>query len=295
MPSNKTIIFSGFAAVVIFIAPAFFDFMPKTASAQTSAPPASAAVIKSFDSIIKINGDSSANVEENITYDFGNNYFRVFGRTLRTVYDVRGINYNLKISGVSAVDESGKDYAAEIYFAKSERRDQIIKIKSSDEPLTGIKTFTLRYRTEGAVGNFKGMPGRFSDYRAFFWKLGFNSIDAENARIKIILPQKFPYDSIRATCTYGSPNTRIPCKGNIDISGSDDSGLIDTVEFEDSLKAGNRFIAYVGFPEVSAKKTAILNRLSTASNAAAAVFAAVFLGALIFLKLAKKKKAPPET
>lgn len=295
MPSKKTIIFSGFAAVVIVIAPAFFDFMPKTASAQTSAPPASAAVIKSFDSVIKINGDSSADVEENITYDLGNNYFRVFGRTLRTVYGVRGVNYDLKIHDISVADENEKDFPAEIYYNKSNKRDQTIKVKNTDEPITGIKTFTLRYRTEGAVGNFNGVPGRFSDYRAFFWKLGFNSIDAENARIKIILPQKFPYDSIRATCTYGSPNTRIPCKGNIDISGSDDSGLIDTVEFEDSLKAGNRFIAYVGFPKAPAKKTAISNRFSTTINAVAAVFAAVFLGALIFLKLAKKKKTPPET
>ena len=77
--------------------------------------------INSFDVTIKINQDSSLEIEESINYDFGKASRHGIYREIPIKYRARGGNYGIRISDVSVVNKNNRPYQ----IRTSARRDYL--------------------------------------------------------------------------------------------------------------------------------------------------------------------------
>jgi len=251
-------------------------------------------IINSFESVIKLTGVSSADVEEKIVSDFGENIFPYSSRIIPLKRQKAGVEYSLNISQVTTIDESGKNYEMDTHPDRTNQQYQIIRMWKENEPVTGTQTHIIRYHVEGAVKYFSDYANN-TNFGAFFWEIASSHLPPiQNLNIKIILPQSYPVDSIGTACSKGSPGTMIRCSGDINILSSDESGLVDTVKFTDSLKAGERFITYVTFPKHLTRESAVSVFIKNGFTILM-VMVAIAFGMLLYLKFVRKNKTLPET
>ncbi len=134
-------IFKIFAASVLA---SFFVFV-FTANAQAEEN------ISSYLTDITINQDSSINVVETITYDFGEDQRHGIFRDIPYKYKARGGTFKLRISDVSVKNEK----EADINFEKSTSGGEVhLKIGDADEYVTGQNTYKISYTVKRAVNYF---------------------------------------------------------------------------------------------------------------------------------------------
>ena len=93
-------------ALIFILALGFWGLAPLLSSAQSIEPE----IIDSFDAEVKINPDASFNVSEKIQYDFGTAQKHGIFRYIPIKYQVRGGNYNLRVSDIFITNEMGNNY-----------------------------------------------------------------------------------------------------------------------------------------------------------------------------------------
>lgn len=114
--------------------------------------------IKSFESTYVINQDSSIDVTEDITYDFGDNQKHGIERQIQTTFSDK----KAAISNVFAINENTGDYL-NASVSQSDKYT-VIRIGNSDTLVTGIHEYKIRYQLVGAFNYF-------SDKDEFYWQV----------------------------------------------------------------------------------------------------------------------------
>ncbi|MFH0929840.1 MAG: DUF2207 domain-containing protein [Candidatus Moraniibacteriota bacterium] len=184
--------------LLVFIAALSF-FVLSFANAQDSL---SAEKITSFNGEIKINSDSTINVTENISYDFGDNQKHGIFRFIPVKYKARGGNFNLRVSNVKITDENGLSQN----FTTSYEGDNIkFQIGDADKLVSGQKNYVISYVIRRAVNYFP-------DHDELYWNFTGNEwqVPVESADVKVILPENAK-ENLQYKCFEGVFGTTNEC------------------------------------------------------------------------------------
>lgn len=198
--------------------------------------------INSFDVSIKINPDSSIDVEEKIDYDFGFEQRHGIFREIPIKYKARGGNYNLRISGIEVFDEENNPYNFEVSYPG---RYAKIKIGDADKFVSGEKTYVIRYKIKRAINYFDSYDELYWNATGDEWK-----VPIENSRVSISLPQKkINKGDLQKACFAGYSGSNEEC----DLCEYDCYGeycLASAAMFEQYfLNSGEGLTVVVGFPK----------------------------------------------
>ena len=196
--------------------------------------------IDDFSTLIKINRNSSLNIEENITYDFDNSFGRHgIYRDIPIRYKARGGNYNLSISNISVVDRSGNPYKFKILNNGKYKR---IKIGNPYSYVSGRKTYIIKYTVKRGINYFK-------DHDELYWNVTGNewNIPIISSSAKIVLPETINKNKLQIKCFSGPLGSRNQC---LNKSSKETNGLIKEVDFwQNNLSAREGLTIVVGFPK----------------------------------------------
>ncbi len=139
-----------------------------------SAPQALAAEsIRSFDARILIGPDGTLDVTETIVYDFGSSQRHGIFRDLRTrlAYDTTWDRiYPLEVMSVDVTD------GPSTYEIQTEGAVTRIKIGDPDVTITGVHTYTIRYRLEGALNGFSEHDELYWNVTGLEWPVGMDRV-----------------------------------------------------------------------------------------------------------------------
>ena len=113
---------------------------------------------------IKINKNSSVDIEEEINYDFGNRKRHGIFRKIPTKYKTTGgNNRSIRISKIKVLRDGHWDDVSITH----EKGLVVIKIGKASKLLEGEHKYTIKYRVKGAINYFKDYSGLFpnTDFR----------------------------------------------------------------------------------------------------------------------------------
>ncbi len=151
--------------------------------------------IDNFSVVIKINHDSSLNVEERIDYNFGDLQRHGIYRDIPIRYKTGKGNYSLRISDIAVLDKNGNHYQ----FKDSIKNDYLhIKIGNSNQYVSGEKLYIINY-TVGRAINY------FDTYDELYWNVTGNewNIPINWSSVRIILPEIIKEEQIKTKCFAG--------------------------------------------------------------------------------------------
>ncbi len=124
--------------------------------------------IKNYNIKINLNRDSSLDIEENITYDFGQSQKHGIFRFIPLVFQVKGqekwgglLEREIKISDLRVLRNGGKEPIAEL-DEKDSNGNYFIKIGSPHKSYQGIQKYTIGYRVRGSLRYFE-------DFDEIYW------------------------------------------------------------------------------------------------------------------------------
>lgn len=138
----------------------------------------SAETIRDFKSTITVNTDRSIQVQENISYDFGNIERHGIYRTI----PLKGIN--IKWDGDIQTLQNGKVATQDI----SRGGDINIKIGDEDIYITGLNQYSITYQVKGVIKKLQDRDELYWQITGTEWK-----IPIEQASATIILPEDLQY------------------------------------------------------------------------------------------------------
>lgn len=155
-------------------------------------------IIRDFRSILVVNQDSSIEIKEAITYDFGSNLRHGIFRSIPYQYPLEDKTLVLDYEVKGVEDEKGVSIPYVVY---TEGNNFVLKIGSSDKLISGQKTYIINYIIKGAVNYF-------SDYDELFWNVTGSDwqISIEHSEIDFVLGDSFSDLSIedfKAACYTG--------------------------------------------------------------------------------------------
>ena len=170
----KKILTTIFALLILFI------FSPKTFAREN----VNYWYIKNLDTVIKINNDSSLDIEENIIADCGSAQKHGIYRVLLLFQQLtkKGRNNNY-IDLISITDFNGKPYE----FEESKTKDTITwKIGDADIYVTGANNYRIKYKVKNAVLH------NSSDFDELYWNLNgaFWDLEIDSFHAKVIFPNQ---------------------------------------------------------------------------------------------------------
>ncbi len=186
-----------------------------------------AEVVKNFDSIVTINTDRSIQVEENISYDFGENERRGIYRTI----PLRGIN----IKGDIQTLQNGKAATQDI----SRGGDITIKIGDEDTYITGLNKYNITYQVKGVIEKLQDRDELYWQITGTEWE-----VPIEQASATILLPEDLQ-EKVGDT---------LYCYTGISSSTAQDCSITWTnartieITANQSLAAGEGLTFAIGFP-----------------------------------------------
>lgn len=187
--------------------------------------------IISFFSTIKVNLDSSVDVDEVITYTTGPVEHHGIYRDVRTVSSTEG---KMKILNVKVVDENGNPYN----FVFSNSGDFVrIKIGDANVTFSGQKIYHIFYHATNAVASLK-------DVDEIYWNATGNEwgMPIYEAKVTIILPDGLI--SNQNACYFGPKSSTDKCQLN--LSSTSTSYIFDSPRI---LNSGEGLTVAVGFPK----------------------------------------------
>ena len=160
-------------------------------------------VIKSFQSTIHINPDSTIAVEEDIRVDFGSLQKHGIFRTIPIQYrynDTQDRYYDIEVVNVS----DGKQPVP--FDAYVDNFDEVIKIGDPNRTVTGAHRYVISYRVRGALN-------RFADHDELFWNVDGDRwpVPKQAVQAEVIIPSGSLVD---AACYQGPAGSREPCPTN---------------------------------------------------------------------------------
>lgn len=159
--------------------------------------------IDSYHVEININKDSSIDISERISYDFGAASRHGIYRNIPVKYQARGGNFNLRLSAVSVHDGLGNAYN----FTKSRQGENIqIKVGDADQYVTGRKTYVIEYKVKRAL-NF------FATHDELYWNaIGTEwSVDIAKPTVNVFLPGNVQAEAVQKECFTGASGSAEKC------------------------------------------------------------------------------------
>ncbi len=215
-----------FLILTCIVAPVVFC---QSASAQVAEVEKNA----SYNGEIKINSDSSVDVKEIITYDFGDRQKHGIFRFIPVKYKARGGNFNLRISKIKVADENGAPYNFTVSYPGN---DIEIKIGDADKFVSGQKTYVISYVIRRAVNYFP-------DHDELYWNFTGNEwqVPVENVLVRVILPD-IAKDNLQYKCFEGAYGSTDECQASAE-------GNVLEYQSVDNISPGQGMTIVAGWPK----------------------------------------------
>lgn len=188
-------------------------------------------VISSFVSTIKVNTDSSIDVNEVITYNTGGEEHHGIYRDIRRMSSLGG---KMKISDIKVVNEKGEGYD----FALSQVDDSLrIKIGDADVTFSGEKIYSISYHAANAVAPLEGLD-------EIYWNVTGNdwNMPIDEAKAIVILPNGAT--SNQYACYFGESGSDNECQLN-----GDSKNNVYIFDAPNKLNKYEGLTVAVGFPK----------------------------------------------
>lgn len=166
--------------------------------------------INNFRSTIHINTNGTIDVEEKIVYDFGDGERHGIYREIPyTLTNPDGKKFAMDLHSFSVIDDQGKKHQ----FEKSTSSGMVsLKIGDPDRYVSGIKTYTIKYKVAGALRYF-------SEHDELYWNVtgaGWN-VPMADVQSTVLLPASVDGPQLKLACYSGpSGSTAADCTFNSD-------------------------------------------------------------------------------
>jgi len=192
--------------------------------------------IHSFKVDIQINSDSSLDITETIHYDFETLERHGIYRDIPYKYNVRGGNFNLRLSNFLVEDENGKPYKLEVSNNGDYKR---LKIGDADITVTGWKNYIIKYKVKRAI-NF------FNDYDELYWNATGDEWTPSivTASAVVHLPQELSENDLQMKCLHGAQGSTEECITG--ILGGEEKGV---AFLTDNIMSGQGMTIVLGWPK----------------------------------------------
>jgi uncharacterized membrane protein YgcG len=187
----------------------FCLFAVLLAGTLTRTSGARAEVIRSFDSTIKLQKDTSLDITETIVMDFEDAERHGIYRNLPVVYNRNGGQYSIYVKIASITDENGGNWA---YTTSRSGRDLNIKIGDPDRTFSGVHTYKIRYLVRRAVNFFQGAPEVYWNVTGDQWPFAM-----KQAAARFYPPPGVQVSQIKTASFVGPPGSTTP--GSIEVAG----------------------------------------------------------------------------
>jgi hypothetical protein len=215
--------------------------------------------IDSFDSVIKMNADSSIDVEETILYDVGSRLVPWIHHNIPVRYlisDRGGEKYTLRLSEVSVTDAYGNPYAFVISDSGGSKK---ISIGGSGTAPDGKKAYIIRYHLEYPLSYHDTYDEMFWNVTSDDWTVPIREVSA-----RVIYPSAIRTggEDSRIECYAGRRGSRRDCDQAKHVFAGAQDGKAGAAEFLSSeLGAGEGMAIVVAVPKGMLKKPNFLNYL----------------------------------
>lgn len=196
-------------------------------------------IIRDFRSILVVNQDSSIEIKEAITYDFGSNLRHGIFRSIPYRYPLKDKTLVLDYEVKGVEDEKGRSIPYVVY---TEDNNFVLKIGSANQLISGQRTYIISYIIKGAVNYF-------SDHDELFWNVTGNDwqIPIEYSEVDFILSDNFSDLSIedfKVACYTGVLGSK---KEDCQIDKSPSARVIRAEAY--NLKSEEGLTIVIGWPK----------------------------------------------
>ncbi|MCD4761643.1 DUF2207 domain-containing protein [bacterium] len=196
--------------------------------------------ITDFITRIKINKDSSLEVIENITYDFGSEQRHGIIRAIPYKYKARGGNYTVDLYDIDVRDEGNRKFNFRVSKIGNNKE---IKIGDPDSYVSGVKKYILTYKVERVLNYFDSHDELYWNVTGNDWDIPINQ-----SKTTVILPVTVDEENIKVECytgVYGSRDGCVSTRMNF-INSKQANSIIFT---DDRLNSGQGVTIVVGWPK----------------------------------------------
>jgi uncharacterized membrane protein len=195
--------------------------------------------IRELYSTVIVNQDSTIEVEESITYDFGLNKKHGIIRYIPYKYQLEDKILVLDYEVKSVQDNQGENIKYSLY---TEGNNFVIKIGSENLLISNEKTYVINYVIGGAINYF-------SDYDELFWNVTGNNwqVPINHAQLDLVLNNTFTnlsLEDFKAICYTGALGVK---KENCQINKSSLNRVISFNAYNIKIKEG--LTAVIGWPK----------------------------------------------
>ena len=220
----------------------FFIFLFITIFFTLSAAQAARAeeIIRDFVTEIRIDPDSRLNIQETISYDFGDAMRHGIYRDIPYKYQARGGNYNLRLDNFSVTDENGLSLP---FTLEKQGEYERIKIGDPAAEVTGLKVYRIAYTVRRAINYF-------NDHDELYWNATGNEwqVTIEQSRATVILPEAVAENDLQSACFAGPAGSQDKCVSYRYVYSAD--GRVGSIVFtNDFLKTNEGLTVVVGWPK----------------------------------------------
>jgi uncharacterized membrane protein YgcG len=173
--------------------------------------PAEAEVIKEFRSDIRLEGDSSAIIEETITMDFQGAERHGILRQIPVSVTRKQVPYTIDFKVISITDQSDKP----LHYQETRDSSEVdLKIGQPDVLVTGIQLYKIKYQAKRVINWIDGRPEFYWNATGDQWRF-----EIENADVSVSPPRNVPVRESRFTSFYGPPGSKTNAGGKFSQTG----------------------------------------------------------------------------
>ncbi len=201
-------------------------------------------VVHAFTSHIEINKNGSADVQEEIVYDFGTDQKHGILREIPLLYQSasNGFSHNVEITSISITDGHNHTVRAQ-YDQEGSGNVAVLKIGDPETLVTGTQFYVIRYTLWGAVDS-----GIASDRFTYDVSGGTIEVPIEKIRAEVQLPGEFSFSTLDLSCMRGTPEASGPCMATSSVGIASSSAHL--LRFEDgSLAPGEQMLLSFTLPK----------------------------------------------
>jgi len=196
---------------------------------------AHAEIIRSFDSQVKLEKDSTLNVIETIVMDFQGASRHGIYRDIPIKYERYKNTYSVYLKILSITDENSNPLQ---YQTSHKGRNLDIRIGDADTLVTGVKTYKLHYTVLRAVNFFDGKPEVYWNATGDDWVF-----DIQQATARFYPPTNVTLDQLKTQSFFGPPGATQPASSQMEDN--------DVAFYTKNLNAGEGLTFVIGLPEDS--------------------------------------------
>jgi uncharacterized membrane protein len=196
---------------------------------------ANAEVIRSFNSDVRLQKDSTLDVTETIVMDFEGASRHGIYRDIPVKYERHNNTYSIYLKILSITDENNNPLT---YKSTGSGRNLDIRIGNADTLITGVHTYKLHYTVLRAVNYYDGKPEVYWNATGNEWPFAMQQTIA-----RFYPPANVSLDQLKMQSFFGPPGATNPA------SSKDETH--DVAFYTTNLNAGEGLTFVVGLPEGS--------------------------------------------